>query len=238
MRSRWCSIASSVFLAAKLTTDFLRVSRRHYGDASTSPPPSRLPQVSKAVLGDKKALTTRPSAALPPADFAAVKAALQEGTCGQVLGEITDELVVSSLLYPKVCFFGLSLLAMRSSANGWCRRMAGSDWVGAVEFLCHPVSNPTRTRDVVPCSCLLGPLGRASLLSVEVYDLPPPRLTCILASRLLPETSLSSFNLATIFGAHTETHGPPFAPLPEPTRTKKKTKKHTVCPAPKYVTGV
>lgn len=58
--------------------------------------------MSKAVLGDKKALTTRPSAALPPADFAAVKAALQEGKCGQVLGEVTDELVVSSLLYPKV----------------------------------------------------------------------------------------------------------------------------------------
>lgn len=59
-------------------------------------------QVSKAVLGDKKPLTTRPSAALPPADFAAVKANLQEGKCGQVLGEVTDELVVSSLLYPKV----------------------------------------------------------------------------------------------------------------------------------------
>eukprot|EP00903_Cladosiphon_okamuranus_P009747 g9267.t1 len=59
-------------------------------------------EVSKAVLGDKKALTTRPSAALPPADFAAVKAALQEGKCGEVLGEVTDELVVSSLLYPKV----------------------------------------------------------------------------------------------------------------------------------------
>lgn len=59
-------------------------------------------QVSKAVLGDKKPLTTRPSAALPPADFAAVKAKLQEGKCGQVLGEVTDELVVSSLLYPKV----------------------------------------------------------------------------------------------------------------------------------------
>ncbi|CAM9491937.1 unnamed protein product [Ectocarpus fasciculatus] len=59
-------------------------------------------EVSKAVLGDKKPLTTRPSAALPPADFAAVKAKLQEGKCGQVLGEVTDELVVSSLLYPKV----------------------------------------------------------------------------------------------------------------------------------------
>ncbi|CAM9750893.1 unnamed protein product [Pylaiella littoralis] len=59
-------------------------------------------EVTKAVLGDKKPLTTRPSAALPPADFAAVKAALQEGKCGQVLGEVTDELVVSSLLYPKV----------------------------------------------------------------------------------------------------------------------------------------
>ncbi|CAM9310439.1 unnamed protein product [Ectocarpus sp. 6 AP-2014] len=59
-------------------------------------------EVSKAVLGDKKPLTTRPSAALPPADFAAVKAKLREGKCGQVLGEVTDELVVSSLLYPKV----------------------------------------------------------------------------------------------------------------------------------------
>lgn len=59
-------------------------------------------QVSKAILGDKKPLTTRPSAALAPADFAAVKAALQNGRCGEVLGEVTDELVVSSLLYPKV----------------------------------------------------------------------------------------------------------------------------------------
>lgn len=59
-------------------------------------------QVSKAILGDKKPLTTRPSAALPPADFAAVKTDLQTGRCGEVLGEVTDELVVSSLLYPKV----------------------------------------------------------------------------------------------------------------------------------------
>lgn len=58
--------------------------------------------MSKAILGDKKPLTTRPSAALPPADFAAVKADLQGGRCGEVLGEVTDELVVSSLLYPKV----------------------------------------------------------------------------------------------------------------------------------------
>lgn len=59
-------------------------------------------QVSKAILGDKKPLTTRPSAALPPADFAAVKTEL-DGKYGGVLGEITDELVVSHLLYPKVC---------------------------------------------------------------------------------------------------------------------------------------
>lgn len=58
-------------------------------------------QVSRAILGDKKPLTTRPSAALPPADFAKVKAELQS-EIGDVLGEVTDELVVSSLLYPKV----------------------------------------------------------------------------------------------------------------------------------------
>lgn len=58
--------------------------------------------MSKAILGEKKPLTTRPSAALPPADFAAVKADLQAGKCGEVLGTVTDELVVSSLLYPKV----------------------------------------------------------------------------------------------------------------------------------------
>lgn len=59
-------------------------------------------QVSKAILGEKKPLTTRPSAALPPADFSAVKSMLQGGKCGKVLGEVTDELVVSYLLYPKV----------------------------------------------------------------------------------------------------------------------------------------
>lgn len=59
-------------------------------------------QVSRAILGDKKPLTTRPSATLPPANFAAVKSQLQEQV-GEVLGEITDELTVSSLLYPKVC---------------------------------------------------------------------------------------------------------------------------------------
>lgn len=57
--------------------------------------------MSKAILGDKKPLTTRPSAALPPADFATVKAGLQE-KYGEVLGQVTDELVISSLLYPKV----------------------------------------------------------------------------------------------------------------------------------------
>lgn len=72
--------------------------------APTTPatPSSTAGQVSKAILGDKKPLTTRPSAALPPADFAAVKAELQGGRCGEVLGTVTDELVVSSLLYPKV----------------------------------------------------------------------------------------------------------------------------------------
>ncbi|CAN0428466.1 unnamed protein product, partial [Hapterophycus canaliculatus] len=72
-------------------------------------------QVSKAVLGDKEPLTTRPSAALPPADFPAVKAAMQQGKCGQVLGEVTDELVVSSLLYPKV--FDDYLSAMDKSST-------------------------------------------------------------------------------------------------------------------------
>lgn len=59
-------------------------------------------QVSKAILGEKKPLTTRPSAALPPADFSAIKSTLQGGKCGKVLGEVTDELVISYLLYPKV----------------------------------------------------------------------------------------------------------------------------------------
>ena len=58
-------------------------------------------QVSKAILGEKKPLTTRPSAALPPADFAGVKSTLAEGKCGKVLGDVTEELVISHLLYPK-----------------------------------------------------------------------------------------------------------------------------------------
>lgn len=58
--------------------------------------------MSRAILGEKKPLTTRPGAALAPADFAAVKNQLQE-KYGDVMGEITEELVISSLLYPKVC---------------------------------------------------------------------------------------------------------------------------------------
>ncbi|CAM9994803.1 unnamed protein product [Discosporangium mesarthrocarpum] len=58
-------------------------------------------QVTKAILGDREPLTTRPSAALAPADFAGVKLDM-ESRYGHVLGEVTDELVISSLLYPKV----------------------------------------------------------------------------------------------------------------------------------------
>lgn len=83
-------------------------------------PSSTAAQVSKAILGDKKPLTTRPSAALPPADFAAVKVELQGGRCGEVVGTVTDELVVSSLLYPKVntavpCFLFWFLLTLHTS---------------------------------------------------------------------------------------------------------------------------
>lgn len=73
--------------------------------------------MSCAILGDKKPLTTRPSAALPPADFAKVKAELQSDV-GDVLGEVTDELVISSLLYPKVrdCEHASSAVSTGTSA--------------------------------------------------------------------------------------------------------------------------
>jgi len=54
--------------------------------------------VSKAILKDRKPLTTNPSAALAPADFGAEKKHLDEKWGINA----TREDVVSSLLYPKV----------------------------------------------------------------------------------------------------------------------------------------
>lgn len=81
----------------------------------------RSTQVSRAILGEKKPLTKRPSAALPPADFAKVKAELQ-GQIADVLGDVTDELVVSSLLYPKVCGVGVHFVVCsrtHTNAAAW-----------------------------------------------------------------------------------------------------------------------
>jgi len=62
------------------------------------PPGGFPPEVQKRILKDKKPLTTRPGETMPPADFDATAAELQE-----LLGRAPSrQEIVSSLLYPKV----------------------------------------------------------------------------------------------------------------------------------------
>lgn len=140
MRSRWCSIASSVFLAAKLT-DFLRVSRH----LVMRPPPAfpRFPRRSSATR--KRSRQGRQPRSHPPTSPPSRRRCRRE-SAGRFSGRSRTSLWCPLFFTPRCAF--LAYLSWRCAR----RRMAGSDWVGAVEFLSHPVSRPnadTRRRSLL-----------------------------------------------------------------------------------------